>query len=138
MVDNRSAGALGVAGGFNFKSGDTSGSANKMSDDKMGQGAEYVQFETYQEEQQQQEVFVDRSAQLSATLNSLAMVNVAGILKNIKKSKTQETAKNSDFFIEEELNDSETNDEEKEEQDKKQKRNKNMNSPIAPEKIEFE
>ena len=35
MVDNRSTGFLGL-NGFNFKSGDASGMANKTSDDKMG------------------------------------------------------------------------------------------------------
>jgi hypothetical protein len=41
MVDNRSAGFFGIGGAFNFKSGDISGTAAKLSDDKMGQGGEY-------------------------------------------------------------------------------------------------
>ena len=41
MVDNRSAGFFGIGGSFNFKSGDISGTAAKMQDDKMGQGGEY-------------------------------------------------------------------------------------------------
>lgn len=41
MVDNRSAGFFGIGGSFNFKSGDISGTAAKLSDDKMGQGGEY-------------------------------------------------------------------------------------------------
>ena len=41
MVDNRSAGFYGIGGSFNFKSGDISGTAANLSDDKMGQGNEY-------------------------------------------------------------------------------------------------
>ena len=93
MVDNRSAGALGIAGSFNFKAGDTSGTANKMSEDKMGQGSEYASFSKNEDEDEKkpEEKFVDRSAQLNATLNSLAMANVANILKNIKKVKKDTT-----------------------------------------------
>ena len=40
MVDNRSAGFFGIGGAFNFKSGDASGMANGLTDDKMGQGGE--------------------------------------------------------------------------------------------------
>jgi len=88
MVDNRSAGVFGIGGSFNFKSGDTSGTAAKMTDEKMGQGGEYAFLQKGQKENNAfREPFVDRSAQLSATLASLAMVNVANILKNIKKSK---------------------------------------------------
>ena len=133
MVDNRSAGALGVAGGFNFKSGDTSGTANKMSDDKMGQGAEYVQFETPTEEAHSEEHFVDRSAQLSATLNSLAMVNVAGILSNIKKAKKSNSANTEDFLIVEEIaDDSDGQKDNKQENSsgKQKKLSKNMDNPI--------
>ena len=51
MVDNRSAGFFGIGGGFNFKSGDISGSAAKMSDDKMGQGNEYYAQEEWEDEE---------------------------------------------------------------------------------------
>ena len=34
MVDNRSAGFYGIGGSFNFKSGDPSGTAAKMSQEK--------------------------------------------------------------------------------------------------------
>lgn len=87
MVDNRSAGFFGVGGAFNFKSGDISGTAAKTQDDKMGQGTEYGVLENYEEEQQQNNApYVDRSAQLRATLNSMAMMNVAGILKTKKRA----------------------------------------------------
>ena len=36
MVDNRSAGFYGIGGSFNFKSGDPSGTAAKMSQEKYG------------------------------------------------------------------------------------------------------
>lgn len=90
MVDNRSSGVFGVGGSFNFKSGDISGTAAKTSDDKMGPGTEYFQMGQEEEENNfKQNFFVDRSAQLRATLNSLAMMNVANILKNMKKKKTK-------------------------------------------------
>lgn len=87
MVDNRSAGFFGIGGSFNFKSGDISGTAAKTQDDKMGQGTEYGFIGGEEEYQnQQQEPFVDRSAQLRATLNSLAMMNVANVLNKKKRS----------------------------------------------------
>ena len=49
MVDNRSAGFFGIGGAFNFKSGDISGTAAKLSDDKMGQGGEYFAQQQEQE-----------------------------------------------------------------------------------------
>lgn len=87
MVDNRSAGFFGIGGAFNFKSGDISGTAAKSQDDKMGQGTEYGMLGQGEEEQQQNsEPFVDRSAQLRATLNSLAMMNVANVLNERKRT----------------------------------------------------
>ena len=86
MVDNRSAGALGIGGGINFKSGDISGTAAKLSDEKMGQGSEYfLMGEDGQQIMPQEAPYIDRSAQLRATLNSLAMMNVANLLTNKKK-----------------------------------------------------
>ena len=87
MVDNRSAGFYGIGGSFNFKSGDASGTAAKMSQDKYGSEAMYLpppEEEMYDEMYNQQ--YVDRSALLRATLNSLAMTNVAAVL-NAKKRK---------------------------------------------------
>ena len=88
MVDNRSAGFFGIGGSFNFKSGDISGTAAKTQDDKMGQGGEY--FAQQQQEEQQEfdesQKYTDRSAQLRATLNSLAMMNVANVINSRKKA----------------------------------------------------
>jgi len=83
MVDNRAAGYFGIGGSFNFKSGDISGTAARTQDDKMGQGGEY--FAQMQEEEaeglnQESEKYMDRSAVLRATLNSLAMMNVANVI----------------------------------------------------------
>jgi hypothetical protein len=87
MVDNRSAGFFGIGGAFNFKSGDISGTAAKLSDDKMGQGGEYFAQQAAEEESQvQNNQYMDQSAVLRATLNSLAMMNVANVL-NAKKRK---------------------------------------------------
>ena len=87
MVDNRSAGFFGICGAFNFKSGDISGTAAKLSDDKMGQGGEYFSQRGQEEEQQAPaNQYMDQSAVLRATLNSLAMMNVANVI-NAKKRK---------------------------------------------------
>lgn len=87
MVDNRSAGFFGIGGSFNFKSGDISGTAAKLSDDKMGQGGEYFSQRHAEEEPvPQSNQYMDQSAVLRATLNSLAMMNVANVL-NAKKRK---------------------------------------------------
>ena len=92
MVDNRSAGYFGIGGAFNFKSGDISGTAAKLSDDKMGQGGEYFsQRQTEEEEQQTQpETYMDQSAVLRATLNSLAMMNVANVINSQKRKPSVE------------------------------------------------
>ena len=89
MVDSHSLNSIAApTSAFNFKSGDISGTAAKTSDDKMGQGNEY--YAQYREDGQMvmEEPFVDRSAQLRATLNSLAMMNVANIITKTKKKKT--------------------------------------------------
>lgn len=87
MVDNRSAGFFGIGGAFNFKSGDISGTAAKLSDDKMGQGGEYFSQRGQEEDVPMPNTqYTDQSAVLRATLNSLAMMNVANVL-NAKKRK---------------------------------------------------
>ena len=97
MVDNRSAGFFGIGGGFNFKSGDISGTAAKTSDDRQSNGTDY--FDTRRdgeamEGQMNNSPYVDRSAQLNATLNSLAMMNVANLIKkaNQKSKKADENS----------------------------------------------
>ena len=80
MVDNRSAGFYGIGGAFNFKSGDPSGTAAKMSQEKYGSEAMYLPPIEGEEEEQFNQRFVDRGALLRATLNSLAMSNVASVL----------------------------------------------------------
>ncbi len=86
MVDTRSAGAFGIAGALNFKSGDISGTAAKTSDDRAGRGTEYYRTRRNKDEDDNNGFdnnrYMDRSAQLNATLNSLALMNVAGIIKN--------------------------------------------------------
>ncbi len=85
MVDNRSAGALGIGGAINFKSGDISGTAAKTADDRASQGMEYFMQEG--EQNAQKEPFVDRSMELRASLNSLALLNVVSVLQNQNKRK---------------------------------------------------
>lgn len=90
MVDNRSAGFYGIGGAFNFKSGDPSGTAAKMSQEKYGSEAMYLPPAEGEEEGEgyYNEPYVDRSALLRATLNSLAMSNVASVLNSKKHKKT--------------------------------------------------
>lgn len=82
MVDNRSAGYFGIGGAFNFKSGDISGTAARTQDDKMGQGGEYFAQPQGEENEENNDSakYMDRSAVLRATLNSLAMMNVANVI----------------------------------------------------------
>ena len=88
MVDNRSAGFFGIGGSFNFKSGDISGTAAKTQDDKMGQGGEYFAQQKREDDENipESEKYTDRSAVLRATLNSLAMMNVANVINARKKA----------------------------------------------------
>lgn len=85
MVDNRSAGALGIGGGINFKSGDISGTAAKTSDDRASQGTEYF-LQEGEERYAASQPFVDRSMELRASLNSLALLNVVSVLQNRRKT----------------------------------------------------
>ena len=88
MVDNRSAGFYGIGGAFNFKSGDPSGTAAKMSQEKYGSEAMYLPpLEGEEDGGIYSEPFVDRSALLRATLNSLAMNNVASVLNSKRHKK---------------------------------------------------
>ena len=88
MVDNRAAGFYGIGGSFNFKSGDISGTAARTQDDKMGQGGEYFAQRKREDDEDgdQQNKYMDQSAVLRATLNSLAMMNVANVI-NARKRK---------------------------------------------------
>jgi len=106
VVDNRSAGFYGIGGAFNFKSGDPSGTAAKMSQDKYGSEAMYLPPAEGEEDAENlyNQPFVDRSALLRATLNSLAMTNVASVLNANKHKKTIK-----DLMEEEEEQDEEEN-----------------------------
>ena len=86
MVDNRSAGILGIGGGINFKSGDISGTAAKTADDRASQGTEYFLQEGEEAQSSQNQEYIDRSMQLRASLNSLALLNVVSVLQNKKKN----------------------------------------------------
>ena len=88
MVDNRSAGFYGIGGSFNFKSGDPSGTAAKMSQEKYGSEAMYLPPVEGEEEYYNNQPYVDRSALLRATLTSLAMSNVASVLNSKRHKKT--------------------------------------------------
>lgn len=113
MVDNRSAGFYGIGGAFNFKSGDISGTAAKNQDDKMGPGTEYGAIPEKEQEFVQQNIpFIDRSAQLRATLNSLAMMNVANVLNKKKRAEDilEEEKKEEEIKEEKELDEEFLND----------------------------
>ena len=121
MVDNRSAGFYGIGGAFNFKSGDPSGTAAKMSQDKYGSEAMYLPPVEGEEEDESlyNQPYVDRSALLRATLNSLAMTNVASVLNANKHKKTVKEIIDNEENEDENSSESEENnseDEQKEEQ----------------------
>ena len=88
MVDNRAAGFYGIGGSFNFKSGDPSGTAAKMSQEKYGSEAMYLPPAEGEDDGENlyNQPYVDRSALLKATLKSLAMTNVASVI-NAKRHK---------------------------------------------------
>ena len=123
MVDNRSAGFYGIGGAFNFKSGDPSGTAAKMSQDKYGSEAMYLPPAEGEDdgENYYNEPYVDRSALLRATLNSLAMSNVASVLNANKHKKTIS-----------EILEEEKEEEESEQTDKEEKEPKNKSKNNSP------
>ena len=93
MVDNRNAGFFGIGGAFNFKSGDASGTAAKLSQEKYGSEAMYLPPAQDEENEDPffRQAFVDRSALLRATLNSLAMNNVASVINSKRYKKSSAT-----------------------------------------------
>ena len=111
MVDSRSLNAITPTGAFNFKSGDISGTAAKMTDEKMGQGGEYFVTENGQAEAVSQNApYIDRSAQLRATLNSLAIMNVANMLANKKKQQIIDDTVSDNEEIDEQFKDIQNDD----------------------------
>lgn len=85
MVDNSSSFKNVGVSGINFK--DAQSNAGKLSDEKMGSEAQYFALEQEEETDENLEdsnPYVDRSAQLNASLNSLAMMNVINVLKKGK------------------------------------------------------
>lgn len=122
MVDNRTSGHFGIGGAFNFKSGDISGTAAKSSDDRQSPGMEYFQQQQQEEEQEQKNPHVDRSAQLNATLNSLAMTNIASILHKQKRKKDfSESIQNLSNIDNEHINKIESKEEDQEDQENQDK-----------------
>ena len=124
MVDNRSAGFYGIGGAFNFKSGDPSGTAAKMSQEKYGSEAMYLPPAEGEEDGDNlyNQPYVDRSALLRATLNSLAMTNVASVLNANKHKKTiKDLLEEKNKEEEEEKNEAEHKNKENNEQNNKGK-----------------
>lgn len=108
MVDNRS---ISPVSGY-FKAGDANSMANKMSEEKMGQGGEYFAQDMQEEQEQQENHYQDRSAQLRASLNGLAMANAGSVMlmKTLKereknrlnsKEKTNKEEKENNSDLEE-------------------------------------
>ncbi len=89
MVDNK---VIAPVSSFNFKSGDISGTAAKLTEEKNGQGGEYFAQEMEEQEEQKETNYQDRSAQLRASLDTLASVN-AGSLMVAKYKKEKERLK---------------------------------------------
>ena len=98
MVDNRGVSPITTY----FKAGDASGMANKMSEEKYGQGGEYFASEMEEEQRHPEEEFHDRSAQLRASLNGLAAQNVGSMefMKKIKEKEKEEKNKKRKNYLE--------------------------------------
>ena len=124
MVDNRSAGFYGIGGAFNFKSGDPSGTAAKLSQEKYGSEAMYLPPAEGEEEGEglYGQPFVDRSALLRATLNSLAMSNVASVLNANKHKKSIKD------ILDDDNNENENNSSDSENNEDKQEQNDEENN----------
>ncbi len=93
MVDNR--GISPITGIFQAENA----SANKMSEEKNGQGGEYFAQEMSEEDTRQNQTnpFQDRTAELRASLDSLAVINAGSInFKKIKDKKKQVDKKDKD------------------------------------------
>ncbi len=121
MVDNRTSGYFGIGGAFNFKSGDISGTAAKTADDRQSPGMEYFQQQQKHQPQEEQQPSVDRSAQLNATLSSLAMNNIATILQKQKRKKDfNESIQNLSNVDKPLISEIESKEEEQQEEDKKE------------------
>ena len=92
MVDNRGISPISAS---QFKNDNAS--ANKMSQEKYGQGGEYFaqDMEEENENEQNQQQYQDRSAQLRASLDGLAMKNTASMLfmKALKERQEEENRK---------------------------------------------
>lgn len=93
MADDRSSGFYG-SGYVRFNTSDNSGSVagipnKKRSKDQQPESDEKEKGEKKDELKDSE--YVDRSAQLRATLNSLAMLNVASVIKQNKPAKTPDT-----------------------------------------------
>lgn len=101
MVDNRAAGFYGISGALNFKSGDISGTAAKTNEEKAGTDAEYTKLEKEDGSASKESAkFSDKSAQLNATLSSLAMLNVSSIISS-KLPKLKQSTKRFKQLIDE-------------------------------------
>ncbi|MDD3013126.1 MAG: hypothetical protein PHC34_05430 [Candidatus Gastranaerophilales bacterium] len=96
MPDDRPSGLSGSSGYIRFNGMDNSGIIPGIPDKKRSRDQHQQSDEDKNKENKDElksSEYVDRSAQLSATLDSLAMLNVADVLKN--KSKNTNIPKNN-------------------------------------------
>jgi len=90
MADDKS---FGGGKFISFKSGDFSGSTAGIPDKKRSRDQQYFQNNENEEEKPKEAApsdFVDNSSHLRATLNSLAILNVANIIRKDTHSKNTE------------------------------------------------
>jgi len=96
MPDDRSSGLLGGSGYIRINGMDNAGIIPGIPDKKRSKDQRQQSDEDKKKENNEEfknSEYVDRSAQLSATLNSLAMLNVADVLKNKSKNNTSSKTK---------------------------------------------
>lgn len=85
MPDDRSSGLPGGSGYIRFNGMDGSGVIPEIPDKKRSKNQSDHPEDSEKKENQEElkeSQYIDRSAQLRATLNSLAMMNVADVLKS--------------------------------------------------------
>lgn len=84
MPDNSGATGFSSSGNLVFNNRDNSSNTAELRDHKHSRNTAVIEEEKEKEELAKPE-FVDRSAQLSATLNSLAVINAVKIVKKDEK-----------------------------------------------------
>ena len=99
MPDDRSSGFMGGSAFVRFNQSDNASripDKKRSKDENQSQESDDDQNDNKSGKSLRQSEFVDRSAQLRATLNSLAMLNAANVLKDKNNHKNSQAIKSID------------------------------------------